>query len=52
MKEKQGVILGSAYYRELLPKVKRLRGFVDQLEMRVDDSLWTLPKYRQLLFSI
>ncbi len=34
------------------PKMEELRGFVDQLEMVVDDTLWPLPKYRELLYFI
>ena len=27
-----------------------IRKHVDDLEMVVDDELWTLPKYREMLF--
>ncbi|PIS03363.1 MAG: glutamine synthetase [Chlamydiae bacterium CG10_big_fil_rev_8_21_14_0_10_42_34] len=34
------------------PKMEELRTLVDQLELIVDDALWPLPKYRELLFVI
>ena len=39
-----------AYATEILPYFSQIRGHVDQLEMLVDDDLWPLPKYRELLF--
>jgi glutamine synthetase len=30
--------------------MEEIRKHVDELEMWVDDQLWTLPKYRELLF--
>jgi glutamine synthetase len=27
-----------------------IRGEIDKLELIVEDGLWTLPKYRELLF--
>ena len=27
-----------------------IREHIDQLELIVDDQMWTLPKYRELLF--
>ncbi len=37
---------------KVLPKCEALREVVDQLELMVDDSLWPLPKYRELLFMV
>lgn len=34
------------------PKMEQARKAVDQLELIVDNSLWPLPKYRELLFLI
>ena len=31
-------------------QMTRVRESADQLEMLVDDALWPLPKYRELLF--
>lgn len=36
----------------ILPKMKELRSIVDRLEQVVDNALWPLPKYRELLFLI
>jgi glutamine synthetase len=36
----------------IVPKMAELRACVDQLEMVVDNTLWPLPKYRELLFLI
>ena len=39
-----------AYHDSVLPLMADIREHVDALEMVVDDELWTLPKYRELLF--
>jgi len=41
---------GKAYCYKVLPKGELLRGIVDYLEQHVDDSLWPLAKYREMLF--
>jgi glutamine synthetase len=33
----------------ITPKMEELRDCVDELEMIVDDELWPIPKYRELL---
>ncbi|PKP16866.1 MAG: glutamine synthetase type III, partial [Bacteroidetes bacterium HGW-Bacteroidetes-22] len=39
-------------YRDLVrPYFEKIRYHVDKLEMMVDDELWPLPKYRELLFA-
>lgn len=43
---------GKAYCHKVLPKCEELRTLVDHLETLIDDNLWTLPKYRELLFVI
>jgi len=35
---------------QLLPAMEEVRARADQLEQVVEDSLWPLPKYRELLF--
>ncbi len=35
---------------KILDSLRALRKLVDTLEKRVDDDLWTLPKYREMLF--
>lgn len=38
------------YAKDVLPYMSKIRRTVDKLEMVVDDELWPLPKYRELLF--
>lgn len=40
-----------AYLEQVLPHFDIIRRHVDKLELLVDDELWPLPKYRELLFS-
>ncbi len=39
-----------AYRDTVLSKFETIRKHVDKLELLVDDNLWPLPKYRELLF--
>jgi glutamine synthetase len=39
-----------AYHDTVCPKMGAIRYETDQLEMIVEDGLWSLPKYRELLF--
>lgn len=39
-----------AYHDTVIPVMDELRSHIDDLEMIVDDEMWTLPKYRELLF--
>jgi glutamine synthetase len=39
-----------AYYKTVVPKMEEIRHDIDKLEEIVDDRLWPLPKYRELLF--
>ena len=38
------------YHDTVCPKMEAIRQQIDKLEMIVEDGLWTLPKYRELLF--
>ncbi|HOO43104.1 MAG TPA: glutamine synthetase III, partial [Bacteroidales bacterium] len=40
----------AAYAKDVLPLMDQIRHCADHLEMIVDDELWPLPKYRELLF--
>ncbi|MEZ6005890.1 MAG: glutamine synthetase III [Planctomycetota bacterium] len=42
--------LAEAYCKEVVPAMADLRDAVDSLEQCVDDNLWPLPKYREMLF--
>ena len=39
-----------AFHDRVLEYMNDVRGHVDALEMIVDDQMWPLPKYRELLF--
>ena len=39
-----------AYHDTVLPLMAEIRTHADELEMIVDDEMWTLPKYRELMF--
>ena len=39
-----------AYHDTVAPKLESIRYEIDKLELIVSDELWTLPKYRELLF--
>ncbi|MFP5341992.1 MAG: glutamine synthetase III [Candidatus Limnocylindria bacterium] len=40
-----------AFAESVIPAQEALRAVVDELETLVDDGLWPLPKYRELLFQ-
>ena len=40
-----------AYCNKVLPYFEKIRYHADKLEFLVDDELWPLPKYRELLFT-
>jgi glutamine synthetase len=39
-----------AYHDNVLPHMVKIRYHIDKLELHVDDEMWPLPKYRELLF--
>ena len=39
-----------AYHDRIVPMMEAIRYHIDKLELVVDDQIWTLPKYRELLF--
>ncbi|NBC82903.1 MAG: glutamine synthetase type III [Bacteroidetes bacterium] len=40
-----------AYNKKVYPFLDDIRYHIDKLELVVDDNLWPLPKYRELLFT-
>ncbi len=42
--------MAKAYYENVRPYLESIRYHVDKLELMVDDMLWPMPKYRELLF--
>jgi glutamine synthetase len=39
-----------AYSETVAPKLEEIRVYIDKLELMVDNQMWPLPKYRELLF--
>ena len=39
-----------AYHDNVIPCMERIRDYIDRLELMVDNEMWPLPKYRELLF--
>lgn len=39
-----------SYHDNVLPKMEEIRYHIDKLELMVDNEIWPLPKYRELLF--
>ena len=39
-----------AYHDTIVPAMEEIRYHIDKLEMIVDNQMWSLPKYRELLF--
>ena len=46
----EGREMAVAYHDKLAPCIEEIRKCMDMLEMIVDDQMWPLPKYRELLF--
>ena len=40
----------NAYHDTVVPYLDTIRYHIDKLELMVDDEMWPLPKYRELLF--
>ena len=43
-------VKAAAYYETVFPHMDTIREIADKLEMVIDDELWPLPKYREMLF--
>lgn len=41
----------AAYSKNVVPYFEKIRYHVDKLELIVDDEIWPLPKYREMLFT-
>jgi glutamine synthetase len=44
-------VKAEAYNKDVKPYLNRIRYHIDKLELIVDDDLWPLPKYRELLYA-
>jgi Uncharacterized protein related to glutamine synthetase len=38
------------YHDRMIPYIENIREHIDELEMIVDDQMWPLPKYREMMF--
>ena len=50
LNEEEQYILAKFYQDEVIPAMTEVRRIADELEVMVDDSLWPLPKFREMLF--
>ncbi|MEP0264047.1 glutamine synthetase III [Dokdonia sp.] len=44
------VLKSKSYCKKVLPYINKIRRHCDKLELLIEDELWPLPKYRELLF--
>jgi glutamine synthetase len=40
-----------SYQETVSPYMEKIREHIDELELEIDDEIWPLPKYRELLFT-
>jgi glutamine synthetase len=40
-----------SYADNVRPYLEAIREHIDQMELEIDDEIWPLPKYRELLFT-
>ena len=40
-----------SYEEKVRPYMEQIRDHIDHLELEIDDEIWPLPKYRELLFT-
>ena len=40
-----------SYEEKVCPYLHEIREHIDRLELEIDDEIWPLPKYRELLFT-
>ena len=40
-----------SYQEKVSPYLEKIRDHIDHLELEIDDEIWPLPKYRELLFT-
>lgn len=48
---KDGKEQSMAYEKEVKPYLNKIRYQIDKLELTIDNEMWPLPKYRELLFT-
>ena len=50
-KEEDMTKLAQMYDETVRPYLEDIRYHIDKLELTVDNAMWPLPKYRELLFA-
>lgn len=45
-------LMAHAYHDEIMPAMSALRSPIDELELLVDDALWPVPTYGDLMFEV
>lgn len=45
-------VRGKKFCEDVIPKSELLREVVDKIECHIDDAIWPLPKYREMLFLV
>lgn len=48
--EGESYIMAQFYAEKVVPAMAEVRNVVDELELIVDDALWPLPKFREILY--
>lgn len=48
---KTSMKVANAFCNDVRPRFEKIRNASDQLEMMIDDELWPMTKYRELLFT-
>jgi glutamine synthetase len=50
-KAEEGYVQAALFAEKVVPGMSLLRQVLDQLEERVSDNHWPLPKYQEMLFT-
>lgn len=48
--ESESYVMAKFYQDEVIPAMQAVRDAADELEVLVDDSIWPLPKFREMLY--
>lgn len=48
--ESESYVMAKFYQDEVIPSMQAVRDAADELEVLVDDSIWPLPKFREMLY--
>ena len=48
--DSESYVMAKFYQEEVIPAMQAVRDAADELEVLVDDSIWPLPKFREMLY--